>query len=156
MSRLGNAYLVYNLCRFLRENMARVDKERGLSRFICIFAWGGHLQNGRLKVAEAGHHRELEKKGWDADCMRCKYKTNTLQLRHKHSVMLTLKQNICNPNMIESLKIKIGVLKKIISTGPSISKEGLGCTPQMLNYLLFDQKKLKGLNLLKSWNPDIC
>ena len=54
MARVGNAYLVHNLWRFLRENMARVDKERELSRFICIFAQGGHLQNGRLKVAGPG------------------------------------------------------------------------------------------------------
>ena len=104
----GNDYLVFNLCRLLRENMARVDKEQELSRFICIFAradicrmgglrWLGHwapqrtrkerlrsrlqaikiylqirfylkvhlrihLQNGKLKVAGPGHHRELHSK----------------------------------------------------------------------------------------------
>ena len=50
--------IAYNLRRFssvvfLPQNMARADKERELSRFICIFASAGHLQNGRLKVAGA-------------------------------------------------------------------------------------------------------
>ena len=51
-------HIAYNLRRFssvvfLPQNMARADNERELSRFICIFASAGHLQNGRLKVAGA-------------------------------------------------------------------------------------------------------
>ena len=99
MSRLGNAYLVYNLCRFLRENMARVDKERGLSRFICIFARADICRMGGLSLSwlgQGGHHRGQRTR---KERLRCRLhaiqkKTNSMQLQHNHSIILTLWQNI--------------------------------------------------------------
>ena len=74
-------HIAYNLRRFssvvfLPQNMARADKERELSRFICIFASAGHLQNGRLKVAGAPVSGQI----WKRIFIENYYKQNILSL----------------------------------------------------------------------------